>query len=48
MINKDNYAIYNDEGPWFGDCDFGLKKNMKEGETYANESCNFLSDLNLN
>ena len=47
MISKDGYAIYSDEGPWFGDCDFGLKKNMKEGETYANESCNFLSDSNL-
>ena len=47
MLNNGDYAIYNDEGPWFGDCDFGLKKNMKEGETYANESCNFLSDSNL-
>ena len=26
MIDKGNKAILNNEGPWFGDCDFGLKK----------------------
>ena len=47
MININEKAICNDSGPWFGDCDFGLKVNMKEGETYANSSCNFLSNNNL-
>ena len=47
MINKTRRAIYNSEGPWFGDCDFGLQNNMKNGKTYANQTCNFLSNLNL-
>ena len=47
MINKANKAIHTDNGPWFGDCDFGLKDNMKKGETYANKTCNFLSNFNL-
>ena len=47
MINKKEKAICNTEGPWFGDCDFGLKNNMKNGKTYANQTCNFLSNFNL-
>ena len=35
------------EGPIFGDWDIGLNKNMKRGEIFANSSCNFLSDNNL-
>ena len=49
MLRKNGRGIYcsNDYGPNFGDCDFDLKKNMKLGETYANSSCNFLSNKNL-
>ena len=35
------------EGPIFGDWDFGLHSPMTNGETYANTTCNFLSDNNL-
>ena len=34
-------------GPIFGDWDFGLDYNLKNGSTYANSSCNFLSNENL-
>ena len=47
MINSTKNAICTNYGPWFGDCDFGLKSDMKKGETYANKSCNFLSNSNL-
>ena len=47
LINKNIYAIRGGEGPWFGDCDFGLHYNMIEGESYANQTCNFLSNNNL-
>ena len=49
MINKDNHALYidSDYDITFGNCDFGLMKDMKKGETYANESYNFLSNNNL-
>ena len=48
MINKGGRAIYCDNsGPYFGNCDFCLKENMKIGVTYANEKCNFLSNENL-
>ena len=49
MINKDKYAIkfYSNWGPQFGDIDFGLKEDMKKGETYANINCNYLSNNNL-
>ena len=49
MLKKNGYGIYCREyyGPNFGDCDFDLKKNMKLGETYANSTCNFLSNKNL-
>ena len=49
-MNKQNgYGIdcYPDYGPNFGNCDFYLKENMKEGATYANNNCNFLSNKNL-
>ena len=48
MINKDEKAIYNGNyGPLFGNCDFGLEENMNKGQAYANSSCNFLSNNNL-
>ena len=47
MIDVKKKAICTTEGPWFGDCDFGIHKNMKKGETFANSSCNFLSNSNL-
>ena len=49
MIQKNGRAIFCSKsyGPNFGDCDLCLKENMKIGETYANKSCNFLSDNNL-
>ena len=49
MIKKNEVGIYcsKDYGPRFGAGDFGLRENMKNGETYANECCNFLSNNNL-
>ena len=50
MIDKENKkAIYctKDYGPCFGDSDFSLEENMKNGKTYANNTCNFLSNNNL-
>ena len=50
MINIDKKAIQGfstDYGPNFGDYDFGLTKNLKEGMTYANSSCNYLSNDEL-
>ena len=49
MIKQNGYGIdcYPDYGPNFGNCDFYLKENMKEGATYANNNCNFLSNKNL-
>ena len=49
MINKNAQAIYcpSNNGPNFGNCDFGLEKNMKSGKTYANANCNFLYNNNL-
>ena len=50
MINMKKKAIQGfaeGYGPNFGDYDFGLHKNLKEGESYANESCNYLSNHNL-
>jgi len=50
MINPNKKAIQGFSegyGPNFGDYDFGLHKNLKEGESYANESCNYLSKHNL-
>ena len=49
MININKKAIQNlnNYGPNFGDCDFTVKENMKEGLTFANSTCNFLSNKNL-
>ena len=49
MRNPNQYAIkYNSSyGPNFGDCDIKLNKNLKSGESYANSSCNYLSNNNL-
>ena len=50
MISVKKKAIQGfsiDYGPNFGDYDFGLTKNLKEGMTYANSSCNYLSNGNL-
>lgn len=50
MISVKKKAIQGfsiDYGPNFGDYDFGLTKNLKEGMTYANLSCNYLSNGNL-
>ena len=49
MIDKNKYAIlFSDSyGPQFGDLDFALKRDIKEGLTFANPFCNFLSDNNL-
>ena len=49
MINKKGDGIYCSGyyRPNFGNCDFDLKENMKNGETYANNFCNFLSNNNL-
>ena len=46
---KKKKAIYCTEsyGPCFGDVDLCLKENLKNGETYANVYCNFLSNKNL-
>ena len=35
------------DGPKFGDCDIKLKSNMKNGVSFANNNCNFLSGKNL-
>ena len=45
--NGRGISCNSNNGPNFGDCDFRLKVNMKNGETYANSSCNFLRDNNL-
>ena len=50
MISVKKKAIQGfsaDYGPNFGDYDFGLQKNLREGMTYANSSCNYLSKENL-
>ena len=47
MISKSKKAINNSQGPCFGDCDFILQDDMKVGLSYANKSCNFLSNNNL-
>ena len=49
MINSNKKAIKCGEklGPTFGDWDIGFEKDMKKGESYANRSCNFLSNNNL-
>ena len=49
MINKKKLSIYclDNYGPNFGGCDFALKENMKEGVSFVNRSCNYLSNNNL-
>ena len=50
MISTNKRAIQGfeiDYGPNFGDYDFGLATNLKEGQTYANSSCNYLSNKKL-
>ena len=49
MIKKGGKAIrcLKNEGPDFGDEDFSLMENMKKGRTFANSSCNYLSNYNL-
>ena len=40
-INRSN------DGPKFGDCDIKIESNMKNGVSFANSNCNFLSGNNL-
>ena len=49
IIDKNKIAIkyYSSYGPFFGDSDIRLEKNMKKGYCYANEFCNFLSNNNI-
>ena len=49
MINSENSAIQCNRfyGPYFGVCDFGIRADMKKGNSYANSKCNFLSGNNL-
>ena len=49
MIKENNWSIYcqKNNGPNFGNSDFYLKENMKNGGTYANKDCSFLKDNNL-
>ena len=48
MKNENRFVIkYASYGPNFGDWDIKLDENLKEGVTYANSNCNFLSDNNL-
>ena len=47
LINKKKFAIYTNEGPCFGASDLSLKPIMKNGISFANEKCNFLSNKNL-
>ena len=50
LINKTDYAIHTTKGPYFGASDLLLGSNMtnmKNGISYANENCNFLSNNNL-
>ena len=49
MIDEKRRAIccLSNNGPIFGDSDFNINGNMKKGLTYANSSCNFLKDNNL-
>ena len=35
------------DGPKFGDCDIKIESNMKNGVSFANANCNFLSGGNL-
>ena len=47
ISNNIKSVIFSRNGPIFGDSDININQNMKKGLTYANGSCNFLSDNNL-
>ena len=47
LINKSNFAIRTSEGPYFGNSDLKIFSDMKNGISYANNNCNFLSNNNL-
>ena len=47
LINKNNYHIYTHEGPCFGAGDIYLQSDMKNGISYANKKCKFLSNNNM-
>ena len=46
-IKKKAIRCESEHGPIFGDYDIGLHKDMKEGQIYANSTCNFMSNNNL-
>ena len=46
-IKEPSIRCFSANGPIFGDHAFYLKKDMKKGESYGNNSCNFLSNNNL-
>ena len=45
--NKRAITCSKNYGPNFGARDFSLDQNMKRGATFANSSCNYLSNNNL-
>ena len=49
IINIKNYSIYYfpNNAPYFGASDIRLEKNMKKGQTFTNDSCNFISNNSL-
>ena len=49
MIKANGIGIFCNiiEGPSFGNSDFYLKDNMKEGVTWADKDCNFFNNRNL-
>ena len=44
---KDQAINRSIDGPKFGDCDIKIESNMKNGVSFANSNCNFLSGGNL-
>ena len=44
---KDQAINRSSDGPKFGDCDIKIESNMKNGVSFANSNCNFLSGGNL-
>ena len=44
---KDQAINRSNDGPKFGDCDIKIESNMKNGVSFANSNCNFLSGNNL-
>ena len=47
IISKKKAIFCDDRGPTFGAGDILLSKNLKNGNSYANSQCNFLSNNNL-